>query len=343
MTRRGVAIALSIVAFGAAGCSDDDTGGTARPAEPSAPTTLLALPEARPGDIVGLAADDDRGIVTWLHRIDGTVYELDLDPASGSPPSLVATVPISTDSQQGGLLDQVLLPGGRRVLTWTTPDTNELVAGVLPPEAPSPIVFWSAGEAGSGAIGGKLDITDDGRLLVSVGRNTDFDAIDGDGGALLAFELDLLAGLADGDRPTPTEISRGYTNPWAFESLADGEIWVWDNAAGADPDDPDLDDAERIGRADLEADRNQMFRSEVSDRAPAAMVELPDGRIGVCGFLDNELRAYEVVDSDDGPRTRLDRAGTVMACNTAATVFADGTIVTAAQTDAGETLQVLRP
>ena len=41
-------------------------------------------------------------------------------------------------------------------------------------------------------------------------------------------------------------------------------------------------------------------------RAPAAMVELPDGRIGICGFLDNELRAYDIVDNT------LERAGTIM-------------------------------
>ena len=73
------------------------------------------------------------------------------------------------------------------------------------------------------------------------------------------------------------------------------------------------------------------------------MVELPDGRIGICGFLDNELRAYEVVDSDAGEATELERAGTIMPCNLGVAVFDDGTIVTLAQTDTGETLQILRP
>lgn len=343
-TRRA-AVAVAIVALGSASCSDSDTANddAEASARATSPVTLLDLPAARPGDIVGLAADDGRRIVSWLHRIDGTVHELGLDGVNepGETTQIVATIEVSTESQQGGLLDQVLLADGRRVLTWTTPEANELVVGTLAGDDGTPMIFWSAGEAGSGAIGGKLDLTDDGRLLVSIGRNTDFDTVDDQGGAFLAFDV---ASLGSDDVPLePTVISRGYTNPWAFESLTGGEIWVWDNAAGSDPDDRDLDDVERIGRVDLEPDRNDMVRSEVGDRAPAAMVELPDGRLGVCGFLDNELRAYEVVDGDDGPRTRLERAGTIMACNTAATVFADGTVVTAAQTDAGESLQVLRP
>ena len=72
------------------------------------------------------------------------------------------------------------------------------------------------------------------------------------------------------------------------------------------------------------------------------MVELPDGRIGICGFLDNELRAYDIVDGAT-PVPTLERAGTIMPCNTGVAVFDDGTIVTAAQTESGESLQILRP
>ena len=68
-----------------------------------------------------------------------------------------------------------------------------------------------------------------------------------------------------------------------------------------------------------------------------------DGLIAICGFLDNVMQAFEVVDSDAGPRTALERAGTIMPCLTGAAVFADGTIVTTAQGDDGETLQILRP
>jgi hypothetical protein len=177
----------------------------------------------------------------------------------------------------------------------------------------------------------------DGRILIGVGRNTGWDAETGVGGAILSIDPD---GSPD---DTGTELAVGFTNPWAFTVTESGEVWFADNAAGPDPDDPDVDDRERIGRADLVHDRNDVPRITEPGRAPTSMIELTDGRFGICGFLDNELRAYEIVDTDAGERTALERAGTIMPCLTGAAIFADGTIVTAAQTESGEALLVLRP
>jgi hypothetical protein len=195
---------------------------------------------------------------------------------------------------------------------------------------------WSAGEAGGGAIGGVL-AESDGRIVLGLGRNTAWDAESEVGGAILA--IDPTSAPDD----APDVLGTGYTNPWAFTVTADDAVWVADNAAGPDPDDESRDDVERIGRADIQPDRNDMAEVSWRGRAPAAMVELPDGRIGVCSFIDNELRAYDIVDTDIGPSTGLEFAETVMPCNTGAAVFDDGTIVTAAQTEAGESLQILRP
>ncbi len=335
MTARALVAATALAATASA-CSSD--GGTA----PPEPETLLTFGGAQPGQIVGVAADDERGVVSWLHRTDGTVHELVL-PDDGTPEpdeaTIVASLPVGTDSSQGGLLDQVFVPGGERVLTWVTAEGGELVLGTLGTDpGAEPTVLWSAGPVGNGAIGGTLDLADDGTVLLSVGRNTAWDDARDTDGAILRFDLGAAA--------EPAVVSTGYTNPWAIESVtaADGsdEVWVWDNAAGPDPEDPDAEDVERLGRADR-FDRSGLVRSDRPDRAPAAMVELGDGRLGVCGFLDNELRAYDVADGADGPRTALERAGTIMACNTAAAVFEDGTIVTAAQTTDGESLQILRP
>ncbi len=224
---------------------------------------------------------------------------------------------------------------GRRFASWTQPDTNEIVVGEIVDGAPANIV-WSGGEAGGGAIGGVLDDLD-GRILLGLGRNTEWDADTRVGGAILSIDPD---GSPD---DAPSELAVGFTNPWAFAATEAGEVWFADNAAGPDPDDPDIDDGERIGRADRVDNRNDVPRITEPGRAPTAMVELPDGRIGICGFLDNELRAYEIVDTGAGERTGLERAGTIMPCLTGAAVFGDGTIVTAAQTDDGEALLVLRP
>ena len=325
-TRRGRVVLGAAVAVAVAACGSDET-----PAEPEA---LLRFDDARPGDVVGLAVDDERRIVTWADRIDGTIHELSVDEPEAEP-TTVATIDVGIESQQGGLLDQAFLATGERALVWTTVDGNELVLGTLPRDG-DPTIRWSAGEAGDGAIGGKLAVSGD-DLLLAIGRNTAWDEASGVGGAVLRFDRGL--------DEEPTVISTGYTNPWAIGTVgsAGDEIWVWDNAAGDDPDDASREDDERIGRADLIADRNDMTRSDGPDRAPAALAALPDGRLGVCGFLDNELRAYEIVDGATAERSELERAGTIMPCNTSVAVFDDGTIVTAAQTVDGESLQILRP
>ena len=315
------AAALLLAALVAAACSSDDS--------PPAPEVLLDIPDARPGDSVGLIANEDGGTrsAEWLDRLDGTVVRLDIDDSAASIET-VAAVQVGTDGEQQGLLGQVVIDG-RRFASWTQPATFELVVGELLPEGGERIV-WSAGEAGGGAIGGVLGQRD-GQIVLGLGRNTEWDSESGVGGAILLID-------PDGNPTQQAEpLSVGYTNPWAFTATTDGSIWVADNAAGPDPDDGSRDDVERIGRADLEADRNEMAEVEWPGRAPAAMVELPDGRIGICGFLDNELRAYDIVD-----RT-LERAGTIMPCLTGAAVFDDGTLATIAQTDDGMTVQILHP
>ena len=320
------AVALG-VGLAATACGDGD---------PSEPEVLLDLPNAGSGQTVGLAAvepPDGIRTIEWVDRLDGTVQRLDID-ASDPSADTVHTLDVGTDGEQRGLLGQVVFDG-RRFVSWTRPDSFELVVGEILPDGDQRIV-WSAGEAGGGAIGGVLDERE-GQIVLGLGRNTEWDRDSAVGGAILLIDP---SGSPD---QQPEELSIGYTNPWAFTATADGSVWVADNAAGPDPDDETRDDVERIGRADVEDDRNDMAEIAGRGRAPAAMVELADGRIGICGFLDNELRAYDVVDTELGPATGLEPAETVMPCNTGAAVFDDGTIVTVAQTDDGESLVVLRP
>lgn len=307
--------------------------------EASEPEVLVGFDEAAPGDIVGLTAvhGPDRRTAEWIDRLDGTVHRLDIDDDDAEPEK-IATIPVSTDGEQRGLLGQTIIDG-RRFAAWTKPadlaGDFEIVVGEVANEGPGDIV-WSGGRAGGGAIGGVLDEYD-GQILLGLGRNTQWDAETDVGGALL--EIDP-AGPSDQDG---VALSVGYTNPWAFTVTESGDVWFADNAAGPDPDDPSVDDIERVGRGDLIDDRNDVARITEPGRAPTSMVELPDGRIGICGFLDNELLAYEIVDTDAGERRGLERGEVVMACNLGVAVFDDGTIVTLAQSDDGETLQILRP
>jgi hypothetical protein len=317
VSRRWTALALAAT-LALAACGSDDAESV----------SIVPLGDAAPGASVGLLATEVDGTryVEWLDRLARTILRLDID--SDVTIETVASLPVGTDGEQRGLRGQVTIDG-RRFLSWTQPDTFELVVGELLPDGSQRIV-WSAGEAGGDAIGGVLDQRD-GQILLGLGRNTEWDAAGGVGGAILLIDPD---GTPD---QQADELSVGYTNPWAFAATGNGSIWVADNAAGPDPDDESRDNVERIGRADLEPDRNEMREVNWPGRAPAAMVKLPDGRIGICGFLDNELRAYDIVDDT------LERAGTIIPCLTGAAVFADGTVATIAQTDTGMALHLLRP
>jgi hypothetical protein len=325
-TRRRSALTVGIcAALGAAGCAAEESSG---------PLVLLTIDGALPGDVVALVATesaDGRRSVEWAERRTGAIMSLDIDAADASA-SEVARIDVATEGEQRGMLGHAVIDG-RRFVTYTEPDSFELLVAEVNAGGELREV-WSAGEAGDGAIGGVLAVDESGDLLLGLGRNTEWDANTAVGGAILGLDPDA------GPDQEEVVISVGYTNPWAFTVIDDGSIWVADNAAGPDPDDESRDDVERIGRADEVDDRNDMAEVSWDERAPSAMVELADGRIGICGFLDNELRAYEVVDGD--PAT-LDRAGPIMDCLTGAAVFDDGTIVTAAQSDSGEVLQILRP
>lgn len=332
------ALVVASCSGGSGDVADGDGDSSDTGIDTSTPEVLFEFDaEAVPGDVVGVIAvetADGARTIEWADRLDGTIRRLDIDD-SDAEPEIVATVPITTQGQQRGLLGQVVVDG-RRFAAWTQPDTFDIVVGEVVDDGVGPIV-WNGGVSGSGAIGGVLDEID-GQILLGLGRNTAWDSDTDDGGAFLVID-------PDGDESQEADVlSVGYTNPWAFTVTSTGDVWFADNAAGPDPDDPEVDDIERIGRADLIDDRNDVARIDDPGRAATSMIELPDGRLGICGFLDNELVAYDIVEpTDGGDATELELGDTIMPCITGAAIFTDGTIVTAAQSESGETLQILRP
>jgi hypothetical protein len=107
-------------------------------------------------------------------------------------------------------------------------------------------------------------------------------------------------------------VSDGWNNPFAFVVADDGTILVADNTAAGG--------TERLAAI---GDGVMVTELPAPERAPSAIAVLDDGRIGVCGFLDGELRAYEL--AEDG----FERAGTPGDCLTAATVTASGRTIVA--------------
>ena len=290
-------LALASLAIVGAACSSKE----------SSPRQILDLSSVATGDVIALrpsSTTDD--VVEWVDRRAGTIRSMSID---GGSITTLAKIDIGTDGPQRGLLGQAVIDGVRYA-AWTDPDDDHLLVGALTPPgddgAPGVIdrIVWDAGGTKGGAVGGHLEASAGGELILGIGQLTDWAKAHGSGAML---QLDPT-GPADQE---PVVLSDGYVNPFAF--VVDGDrLWVADNAVG--------DDVEPIGRGDID-DRSGFDRSNLAPRAPSALVSLGDGRLGVCGYLDGQLRSWSTTDP-------IDYGDSLGPCATGATVLADGTIVT---------------
>lgn len=322
----GVATLLAV-----SGCSDDGSdaasepaGATSDDADTDEVRTVLRFPDARPGEVIALRAgpptDEGRPTVEWIDRLDGTIRSVAV-PARGEASvdevTTLASVDVGTDGEQRGLLGHAVIDGVRYA-AWTDPGNDHLLVGEVQRAAEDSGVVgrivWDAGGTAGGAVGGHLRATPAGRLVLGIGQLTDW-AQDHGSGALL---------LLDPEGPSdqqPTVLSDGYVNPFAF--VVDGdEVWVADNAVG--------EDTERIGRAGR-GGRDDLAVSDADPRAPSAVVTLPGGDIGVCGFLDAQFRPWTPSDGNasNGSGSSGSYGDSLGPCLTGATTLEDGSIVTA--------------
>ena len=286
--RRPAAVALLVVALTA--CSD---GGERE--------VFLDLGDRPPGELIALRADGEA--LEWIERTAGTIRRLE----PGSAPAEVAGVAVSVEGEQRGLLGHTVVDG-RRYAAWTEPGSRRLVVGEVVADD-EPRIVWQGTTTESRAVGGHLEQLG-GRLLLGLGELTGW-AQEHGSGALITLDPD---GPAD---QVPLVVSDGWNNPFAFVVADDGTIFVADNTS--------VGGRERL--AAIGDAGTLVTELSAPERAPSAIALLDDGRVGVCGFLDGELRAYEL--TDDG----FERAGTVGDCRTAVTVTGSGRTVVAA--DAG--------
>ena len=297
-----------------AGCSDDARSDDARFADTRPILDLTTVDDVAAGDVIALR-DDGTGGVEWIERQTGRIVRLaDIarfadQPASSDDLEHVATVDVTgpngeAPGDQRGLLGQTVIDGVRYV-AWTSPDDMHLRVGALASAENGDVatidrIVWDAGGTSGGAVGGQLThiaataALDDGgdgsdRLVLGIGQLTEWAKRNG-GGAMVLLDPNGPPGQ------TPTVLSAGYVNPFAF-TIGDGvgtgpivttPLWVADNAVG--------DDTERLGRADL-ADRDEHPSTGAPPRAPSAMIDLGDDRFGICGFLDQELQAWSLDDT----------------------------------------------
>jgi hypothetical protein len=269
-----------------------------------------------------LAADPTGGF--WYGvRLTGAIHRVDAGGERSRPEVTVAVG--GTVDDQRGLLGLAATPDGRLFAAWTRAGDGRLVVGQVLP-GPERIV-WAGPVAADMAIGGHLVAAPDGGLVIGVG--------------------DLMADPALGDDPTapnrkllrldpdggpdqrPTVLSSGWNNPFAFVYDAAGDLWVADNSPGEAP--------ERLGRGDRPAREARPLPGEAI--APSGLVDLGDGRLGICGYLSGDLRAVVIGDGDEP----VDPEPIAEPCRLGATRLLDGRVVLATDDDLHVTAELGGP
>lgn len=170
---------------------------------------------------------------------------------------------------------------------------------------------WRGPKTSRRANGGRLAIASDGRLVIGIGDLQD--AARADDPTAVNGKL-LTLDPAGGPDQTPTVISGGWNNPFAFGYAPDGALWVADNAPGTQP--------ERLTRGDTSGPVTEL----PAETAPAGLAVDAAGRLLVCGYVSGQLLRYEVVDG------RAQQPEVVAeGCRLGVVVLSDGRIVYAAQ------------
>jgi len=193
-----------------------------------------------------------------------------------------AQVDVATEGQQG-LLGLAVLADGTVLAGMTQPGqgrSRQVVVSVAPGGEQQPV--WIGPVAADQAIGGRLSLMVDGRILIGLG---DFlrgkaDSFDSDEPYSKLLSLDP-AGPPDQD---PVVVSEGWNNPFAFTVAPDGAVWIADNAPGKVP--------ERIGRGD----GGGLLTEVEVERAPSGLAVLGTDELALCGVVSGLLELVPIVD-----------------------------------------------
>lgn len=295
---RSTALAAVLILLGAAtACVADDAGSDGSTDEPAVVVSVADNAQVVPTEIlITVAIDDAASPGPMVRRADDTLAVgeratgriVSLPPVEGLPPATVepgevlATVDANAEAGgQRGLLGLVEVDE-ELYAAWTRAGDSRLVVGQV---TGGERIIWEGPESTDLANGGHLELGADGRILVGIGDLQNPDLIDepnAPNGKILSLDP---AGSADQE---PTVLSSGWNNPYAFTVTGSGDVWVADNAPGEQP--------ERLGQGDVP----EVPRADLPDRtAPSVVIDLGPGQIGVCGYLDGDLRVIDV--GADGP------------------------------------------
>ena len=282
-TRRGIgAIVGMAVAAIAVGCTTDadEPAVTARDAAPSG---------ARFEQVASFAADEPAALAVGPdgalyvgERRTGRVLRVAADDLTERRPRPieVARFDVATDGQQGLLglavtVDGWLLAGLTAPADAQGPARQEVVRRRLDDPAALPQVVWRGPGTADLAVGGRIVLAPDGRVVTALG---DY----GDGRQDPPFGSVLSLDPAGPPDQVPQVLSTGWNNPFALAYAPDGALWVADNAPGSTP--------ERLGRGDAPGPRYDLEGS----RAPSGLAATGDDTFLLCGYLSKELTRLRV-------------------------------------------------
>ena len=245
-------------------------------------TPTAAVRRADVSDVVWIGQRD--GVTSYASRTSGDIAPVtESDPPVGAPEHINMS---STVREQAGLLGVAVL-NDETFVSFTRADGQLVVTDL------NGRMIWNGTTTQNKAIGGHLEIFA-GKVVIGLGELTGWAQAHGSG-ALVALDPQ---GPPD---QQPVVLTDGWHNPFAFTVVTDdagSHIWVADNA-------PD-GGKERIGRGDKTASITELPGPQ---RAPSAIVSLADGRLAVCGWLDKEIRSYEI--SGEQTQPSVERAGTI--------------------------------
>lgn len=209
-----------------------------------------------------VATEGQQGLLGLAATPDGQVYAGMTRPGPGEPRQVVVRVLPAADAAGDDL----------------TGDDRDL-AGVGSRTEP----VWIGPVAATGAIGGRLAVLPDGRLLFGLGDflRAPADSFDAQEPYSKLLALDPT-GPPDQE---PEVLSSGWNNPFAFTVTPGGAVWVADNSPGERP--------ERIGRGDGQGATVALSPPE---RAPSGLTALSDDELVVCGVLSGVAELIEVRD-----------------------------------------------
>lgn len=281
----------SIALISGACSSDDGDGSAATTTEAPTSTRSSAVVSDRfvpagviPTDEPAAMAVTPDGALLIGERATGRILSVSAAQLAEKSPAATefAQLDVATEGQQG-LLGLAVRSDGTVLAGLTRPGPGkprQVVVSVAPGGELQPI--WVGPVAADQAIGGRLALRADGRVLIGLG-----DFLRGKAASFAVGEpYSKLLSLDPTGPPDqqPVVVSQGWNNPFAFTVAPDGAVWIADNAPGRVP--------ERIGRGDGGGPVTAM----TTERAPSGLAVLGPNELAVCGVVSGLLELVPIVD-----------------------------------------------